>query len=113
MRGDQLASQGRAIDAIEASPNGLTVVKMANREETGKRTINRNPDALPAGAFPLYTERVDWPNRWAFNDTFKFKTPPPFTSIEFMSFNFSGTSIAKTYIKPCPGIQSGIGLSTG
>jgi len=32
--------------------------------------------ALQAAGFPLYTERVDRSNPWAFNDTFKFKIPP-------------------------------------
>ena len=34
MRGDQLARQWRIIRAIEASPGGLTVTEIANREET-------------------------------------------------------------------------------
>jgi hypothetical protein len=46
MRGDQLAGQWRDIRAIEASPNGLTVTEIAQREETGIRTIYRDLEAL-------------------------------------------------------------------
>jgi hypothetical protein len=46
MRGDQLARQWRVIRAIEASPNGLTVAEIADREETGIRTIYRDLEAL-------------------------------------------------------------------
>ena len=46
MRGDQLARQWRVIRAIEASPGGLTVAEIANREETGIRTIYRDLEAL-------------------------------------------------------------------
>ena len=46
------------------------------REETGIRTIYRDLESLQAAGFPLYTERIDRVNRWAFIDTFKFKIPP-------------------------------------
>jgi len=45
MRGDQLARQWRVIRAIEASPGGLTVAEIAEREETGIRTIYRDLQA--------------------------------------------------------------------
>jgi predicted DNA-binding transcriptional regulator YafY len=88
MRGDQLARQWRIIRAIEASPNGLTVTKIAQREETGIRTIDRDLEALQAGGFPLYTQRVERTNCWTFIDTFKFKIPPLFTLTELMSLYF-------------------------
>ncbi len=88
MRGDQLARQRRIIRAIEASPNGLTVTEIAEREETGFRTIYRDLEALQAAGFPLYTEKVDRSNRWAVIDTFKFKIPPAFTLTEFISRHF-------------------------
>ena len=52
MRGDQLARQWRIIRAIEATPNGLTVAEIAQREETGARTIYRDLEALQAACFP-------------------------------------------------------------
>jgi predicted DNA-binding transcriptional regulator YafY len=88
MRGDQLARQWRVIRAIEASPSGLTVAEIAKREETGIRTIYRDLEALQAAGFPLYTEKVDKANRWAFVDTYKFKIPAPFTLTELMSLYF-------------------------
>ena len=75
MRGDQLSRQWRVIRAIEASPNGLTVAEIAQREETRIR-IHRNLDALQTDGFPHYTEKEERANRWAFIDTFKFKIPP-------------------------------------
>jgi predicted DNA-binding transcriptional regulator YafY len=80
MQGDQLSRQWRTIREIKASPNGLTVAEIAKREETGIRTICRYLEALQAASFPLYTERADRVNRWAFIDTLKFKIPPPFFS---------------------------------
>ncbi|MGA2958025.1 MAG: transcriptional regulator [Thermodesulfobacteriota bacterium] len=88
MRGDQLVRQWRIIRAIEASSNGLTVTEIAQREETGIRTIYRDLEALQAAGFPLYTEKVERATRWAFIDTFKFKIPPPFTLTELMSLYF-------------------------
>ena len=76
MRGDQLARQWRIIQANEASPNGLNAAEVAEREETGIRTIYRDLEALQAAGFPLYTERVEKANRWAFIHTFKFKISP-------------------------------------
>ena len=68
MRGDQSARQLRVIRAIEASSNGLTVAEVASP------TL----EALQAAGFPLYTERVEKANRWAFAETFKSPIPYPF-----------------------------------
>ena len=88
MRGDQLARQWRVIRAIELSPNGLTVAEIAQKEETGARTIYRDLEALQAVGFPLFTEKVERATRWAFIDTFKFKIPPHFTLTELISLYF-------------------------
>jgi hypothetical protein len=88
MWGDQLVWQWRIIQPIEASPNGLTVTEIAQREETGIHTIYRDLEALQAAGFPLYTEKVERATRWAFIDTFKFKIPPPFSLTGFMSLYF-------------------------
>jgi predicted DNA-binding transcriptional regulator YafY len=88
MRGDQLARQWRIIRGIEASSNGLTVAEIAKREETGLRSIYRDLEALQSAGFPLYTEKADKANRWAFVDTYKFKIPAPFTLTELMSLYF-------------------------
>ncbi len=65
MQGDQLSRQWRIIRAIEASPGGLTVTEIAEREETGIRTIYWDLEALQAAGFPLFTERVERANHWA------------------------------------------------
>ena len=72
MRGDQLTRQWRIIRAIEASLNGLTVTEIAQREEAGIRTINRDLNALQAARLPLYTDAGDRFNLRAFIDTFSF-----------------------------------------
>ena len=88
MQGDQLSRQWRTIRAIEASPIGLTVTEIAQREETGFRTIYRDLGALQAAGFPLYTEKIDWTNRWAFIGPFKFRILPPFALIGLNSLYF-------------------------
>jgi predicted DNA-binding transcriptional regulator YafY len=80
MRGDQLVRQPRIIRAIEASPNGLNAAEIAEREETGIRTICRYLEALQAASFPLYTGRANRVSRWAFIDTLRFNIPPSFFS---------------------------------
>ena len=100
MRGDQLARQWRIIRAIEASPNGLTVTEIAQREETGIRTIYRDLEALQAAGFPLYTERADRTNRWALIDTFKFKIPPPFTLSDFIFIYSYKDLVRKALFEP-------------
>ena len=78
MQGDQPSRQWRAIRAIEASLNGLTVAEIAEREETGIRTICRYLEAIHAAGFPLYTGRDNRVNRWAFIDTLRFNIPSLF-----------------------------------
>ncbi len=52
MRGDQLVRKPRIIRAIEASPNGLTVKEIAQREKNGFRTSYRDLGALQPAGFP-------------------------------------------------------------
>jgi len=100
MWGDQLVWQWRIIQPIEASPNGLTVTEIAQRQETGFRTIYRNLETLQAAGFPLYSERADQTNRWAFMDAFKFKIPPLFTLRDFISIYSYKDLIRKALFEP-------------
>ena len=100
MRGDQLSRQWRSIRAIEARPNRLTVTEIAQREETGIRTIYRDLEALQAARFLLYSERADRTNRWAFMDPFKFKIPPPFTLSDFISIYSYKDLVHKALFEP-------------
>jgi predicted DNA-binding transcriptional regulator YafY len=86
MRGDQLARQRRTIRAIEANPTGLTVIEIAQREETGIRTIYPNLEALQASGVFQIVRRA---NLWAFIDTLKFKILPSFSLTELRSFAFT------------------------
>jgi predicted DNA-binding transcriptional regulator YafY len=87
MRGDQLARQWRILRHIEASKRGLTVAEIADLEGIALRTAYRDLEALQEAGFPLYTERVEGSNRWAFVDTYKFQVPQPFTLTELMSLH--------------------------
>ncbi len=63
MRGDQLARQWRIIRAIEASPQGLTVAEIAQREETGKGALYHELEVSQATGLPLYSEKSQRTNR--------------------------------------------------
>jgi predicted DNA-binding transcriptional regulator YafY len=85
MRGEHSACQLRVIRTIEASPIGLPVAKIADREETDKRTLNRGLEALQAAGFSLSAEKDERGNRCAFRETSKFRPFPPFTLTEARS----------------------------
>lgn len=87
MRGDQLARQWRILRLIEASGSGLTVAEISDREGISLRTAYRDLEALQEAGFPLYNERIDGTNHWAFVDTYNFKMPQPFTLTELISLS--------------------------
>jgi predicted DNA-binding transcriptional regulator YafY len=97
MREDHLARRWRIIRAIDASPNGLTVTELPQREESGIRMINRDLGALQAAGFTLYAERVEKANHWAFIDNFKSEVPSLFPSISPAS-NRNRLSITEIYV---------------
>jgi hypothetical protein len=86
MRGDPLACQWRVGRTIEARPKGLTVAEPGKEEETGISIFSQNVEALQAAGFPLFTERVDRADLWAFIGTFKFKFLLSFSLTELGSF---------------------------
>ena len=87
MRGDQLARQWRILRHIESAQHGLTVAEISELEGVGVRTAYRDLEALQEAGFPLYCERVEKVNRWAFVDTYKFQVPQPFSLTELMSLH--------------------------
>jgi predicted DNA-binding transcriptional regulator YafY len=87
MRGDQLARQWRILRLIESSHTGLTVAEIADHEEVSLRTAYRDLEALQDAGFPLYCEKFEQANRWAFVDTFRFRVPQPFSMTELMSLH--------------------------
>jgi hypothetical protein len=115
MRGDQLARQWRVIRAIEASPNGLTVAEIAQREETGIRTIYRDLEAhhspghakaqrAPREIFRLLLSFLDiflTPSH-SFKKTIKgFSAKPPLRSLRLGESNMSRKA-AKFAKRPDP-----------
>jgi hypothetical protein len=80
MRGDQLARPWGIIRAIKASPNGLAVTSIEQRQET-IRTIYRDLEPPQVPGDSPHAQRVQRANCWAFINTSKFKIPPPFTLI--------------------------------
>ncbi|ACL06605.1 Helix-turn-helix type 11 domain protein [Desulfatibacillum aliphaticivorans] len=93
MRGDQLARQWRILRHIEASHNGLSVRDIMDLENTSRRTVYRDLEALQAAGFPLFTEKIEGQARWAFIDDYKFQVPQPFTTTELMSLYLYGDFI--------------------
>ncbi|MFH1135034.1 MAG: WYL domain-containing transcriptional regulator [Pseudomonadota bacterium] len=93
MRGDQLARQWRILRHIESSRQGLTVAELAELEDVGLRTAYRDLEALQEAGFPLFCERGDKANRWAFVDAYKFQVPQPFTLTELISLHVYGDLI--------------------
>jgi hypothetical protein len=93
MRGDQLARQWQMIQA-SASLNGLTIAEIAQREETGIRTIYLDLEPFQASGFPLYTQRVGKATRWPFIASFKFKIQPLSESNQYtwLLFSFPNSS---------------------
>jgi len=93
MRGDQLARQWRVLRHLESSAHGLTVAELAELENVANRTIYRDLETFQAAGFPIYYERVDQANRWAFVDTYKFQVPQPFSLTELMSLHLYGNLV--------------------
>ena len=90
MRGDQLARQWRLLRRLEAAKYGLTVAELAAEEGVSLRTAYRDLEALQEAGFPLYAEKVDKAQRWAFVDTYKFQLPQPFSLTELMALHLYG-----------------------
>ncbi len=87
MRGEQLSRQWRILRIIEASTTGMTIAEIADLEDINIRTLYRDLEALQAAGFPLYCEKVEGANRWAFVDSFRFRLPQPFTQTELMALH--------------------------
>jgi hypothetical protein len=63
MRRDQLARERCVVRPID-SPNALAVAELAGREKIGITALYRDPEALQAAGFFLYTKKVERSNRW-------------------------------------------------
>ena len=80
MRGDQLARQWRTIRAIEASPKGLTVIEIAQREEIGMRTIYHELEASQAAGFPPVQREIPKSQALGFRRSLQTQSPFPFSA---------------------------------
>jgi len=89
MRGDQLSRQWRILRQIEVSRNGLTAAEIAELGDISLRTAYRDLDDLQQAGFPLYAEAGENGRRWKMVETYKLKTPPPFTTTELLSLYLS------------------------
>jgi hypothetical protein len=102
MRGDQSAWTWRIIRAIKVSANGLAVTEIAQRQETGIRTINLALEAFQAAGVSPHAQRVQRANRRAFIDNLKFKFLPSFSltklaSLVFTAFPTEGLKSTPSY----------------
>ena len=89
VRGDQLSRQWRILRQIEVSRNGLTAAEIADLSGGSLRTAYRDLDDLQQAGFPLYAEAGENGRRWMMVETYKLKTPPPFTTTELLSLCLS------------------------
>ena len=92
-RGNQLARQWRIIQILLASGIGRSVAELARELEANPRTVYRDLEALQTAGFPMYTERVDGKNLWAFLDAVKHHIPIPFGLSELMALYFCSDMI--------------------
>ena len=89
VRGDQLSRQWRILRQIEVSRNGLTAAEIAELGDISLRTAYRDLDDLQQAGFPLYADAGENGRRWKMVETYKLKTPPPFTTTELLSLCLS------------------------
>jgi len=87
-RGDQLARQWIIFQQLMTSRYGKTVKDLAADLNCHPRTVYRDLEALQAGGFPLYNERVNGTNYWALMDSAKKPVPIPFSLPELIALYF-------------------------
>ena len=87
-RGDQLARQWMIFQQLMSSKYGKTVNDLAADLDCHPRTVYRDLDALQAGGFPIYNEKVNGTNFWALIDSAKKAVPIPFSLPELIALYF-------------------------
>ena len=87
-RGDQLARQWIIFQQLMASKYGKTVNDLAADLDCHPRTVYRDLEALQAGGFPLYNEKVNGTNYWALMESAKKPVPIPFSLPELIALYF-------------------------
>ena len=87
-RGDQLARQWVIFQHLMTSRYGKTVNDLAADLDCHPRTVYRDLDALQAGGFPIYNEKVNGTNFWALMETAKNPVPIPFSLPELVALYF-------------------------
>lgn len=87
-RGDQLARQWIIFQQLMNSRYGKTVNDLAADLDCHPRTVYRDLEALQAGGFPIYNEKVNGTNYWALMDSAKKPVPIPFSLPELIALYF-------------------------
>lgn len=64
MRNRELVRQWEILRALDSTPTGVTVRKLARLRNVVERTIRRDLDALQEAGFPLYSDKVDGTTFW-------------------------------------------------
>jgi len=88
-RGDQLARQWIIFQKLATSRYGKTVNDLAADLDCHPRTVYRDLDALQAGGFPIYNERVNGTAFWALMESARQPVPIPFSLPELIALFFS------------------------
>jgi predicted DNA-binding transcriptional regulator YafY len=78
VRGEQLASQWRILDPMEARTHGLTVTGLFQQDGCHTRTIWQDLAAIQEAGFPLYSEKGGQKSRQSFVEGYSFHLPLPF-----------------------------------
>jgi predicted DNA-binding transcriptional regulator YafY len=87
-RGDQLGRQWRIINTLISSRMGKSAAELASELDCHPRTVYRDLEAIQAGGFPIYNDRVEGRNLWSVLDTVKHHIPIPFSLTELMALYF-------------------------
>jgi predicted DNA-binding transcriptional regulator YafY len=67
VRNSELIRQWRILKSIDATPTGVSVRRLATKENVHQRTIRRDLDALEQAGFPIYSDRENGTAIYKFN----------------------------------------------
>ncbi len=90
MRGDQITRHWRILQQLAVSHFGKTAKEIAETGSVSLRTAYRDIQDLTLAGFPIYSEKDGKAERFKFIESYKFKIPEPFTTIELLSLELSG-----------------------
>ncbi len=70
-RYQQVVRQWKLLRRLEQTPGGVTVAEFTSDQDSSKRNIYRDLEALQEAGFPLYQDPIDGQHRWRLTDNFR------------------------------------------